>query len=84
MEQVWRSIAAEPEKLESPAWHKPIIKRRLAKIEAGKGAFLTLAQFKKRLRKRAGKILADSHRLLPECSAQARRTGSARTLCPVA
>jgi putative addiction module component (TIGR02574 family) len=53
MEQLWRSIAAEPEKLESPAWHKAIIKKRLAKIEAGEGKFLTLAQVKKRLRKRA-------------------------------
>jgi putative addiction module component (TIGR02574 family) len=53
MEQLWRSIAAEPEKLESPAWHKTIIKKRLAKIEAGEGEFLTLAQLKKRLRKRA-------------------------------
>lgn len=53
MEQLWRSIAAEPERLESPGWHKTIIKKRLAKIEAGEGKFLTLAQLKKRLRKRA-------------------------------
>ena len=53
MEYLWRSIAAEPERLESPAWHKTIIKKRLAKIEAGHAKFLTLAQLKKRLRKRA-------------------------------
>lgn len=53
MEQLWRSLAAEPERFDSPAWHKTIIKERLAKIEAGEGKFLTLAQLKKRLRKRA-------------------------------
>jgi len=52
-EQIWRSIAAEPERIESPAWHKAIIKKRLAKIEAREDKFLTLAQLKKRLRKRA-------------------------------
>jgi putative addiction module component (TIGR02574 family) len=53
MELLWRSMAAQPEKLESPAWHKKILKRRLAKIEAGKGEFLTIAQLRKRLAKRA-------------------------------
>jgi putative addiction module component (TIGR02574 family) len=53
MELLWRSISAEPDKLESPAWHKKILEKRLAKVEAGKGEFLTLAQLKKRLAKRA-------------------------------
>jgi putative addiction module component (TIGR02574 family) len=53
MELLWRSISSQPEKLESPAWHKKILDKRLAKIEAGKGKFLTLAQLKKRLAKRA-------------------------------
>jgi putative addiction module component (TIGR02574 family) len=52
MELLWRSMAAEPDKLESPGWHKKILARRLAKVEAGKGEFLTLAQLKKRLAKR--------------------------------
>jgi Putative addiction module component len=46
-------MPAQPEKLPSPAWHKKILEKRLAKIEAGKGKFLTLAQLKKRLAKRA-------------------------------
>lgn len=53
MELLWCSLSAAPEKLESPAWHKKILKQRLAKIEAGEGKFLTIAQLKKRLAKRA-------------------------------
>jgi putative addiction module component (TIGR02574 family) len=53
MELLWRSMSAAPNKLQSPAWHKKILGRRLAKVEAGHGEFLTVAQFKKRLAKRA-------------------------------
>jgi putative addiction module component (TIGR02574 family) len=52
MELLWRSLAAKPDKLESPAWHKKILTKRLAKIESGKGEFLTVAQLKKRLARR--------------------------------
>jgi putative addiction module component (TIGR02574 family) len=54
MELLWRSIAAEPDKLESPGWHKKILAKRLAKVEAGKDEFLTFAQLKKRLQKFVG------------------------------
>ena len=53
MELLWRSLSAEPGKLASPAWHKTVLQERLAKVEAGKGEFLTIAQLKKRLAKRA-------------------------------
>jgi putative addiction module component (TIGR02574 family) len=53
MELLWRSMSSEPEKLESPDWHKKVLQKRLAKVEAGKGEFLTLTQLKKRLAKRA-------------------------------
>jgi putative addiction module component (TIGR02574 family) len=53
MELLWRSMSARPEKLQSPTWHKKILEKRLAKLDAGKGKFLTLAQLKKRLAKRA-------------------------------
>jgi hypothetical protein len=46
-------MAGEPEKVESPGWHKKILARRLAKIEADKGEFLTVAQLKKRLARRS-------------------------------
>jgi putative addiction module component (TIGR02574 family) len=53
MELLWRSMANVPEQVESPGWHKKILARRLAKVEAGKGEFLTVAQLKKRLAKRS-------------------------------
>jgi len=43
---------AEPDKLKSPAWHKKVLDKRLAKVEAGKGEFLSIAQLKKRLANR--------------------------------
>jgi hypothetical protein len=49
MELLWRSMAAQPEKVMSPAWHKKVLADRLAKVESGKGKFLTIAQLKKRL-----------------------------------
>ena len=53
MELLWRSMVAQPSKLESPSWHKKVLQQRLAKVTAGKGEFLTLTQLKKRLTKRS-------------------------------
>ena len=52
MELLWRSISAAPAKLTSPAWHKTVLRQRLAKVEAGKAEFLTVAQLKHRLARR--------------------------------
>lgn len=52
MELLWRSMTEAPAKVTSPAWHKKVLEKRLAKVEAGKGEFLTVAQLKKRLAKR--------------------------------
>jgi putative addiction module component (TIGR02574 family) len=52
MEILWRSMAAASEKVESPAWHKKVLEKRLAKVEAGRGEFLTVSQLKRRLAKR--------------------------------
>ena len=35
-------------------WHKKVLQKRLAKVEAGRGEFLTLTQLKKRLAKFVG------------------------------
>jgi proteasome lid subunit RPN8/RPN11 len=43
------AMAIAPDKLESSVCHKKVLQQRLAKVEAGKGEFLTLAQLKKRL-----------------------------------
>jgi hypothetical protein len=53
MELLWRSMCHEPHKVESPSWHKKVLSHRLAKVEAGRGEFLTLVQLKKRLARRA-------------------------------
>ncbi len=53
MELIWQSLAANEERVESPRWHKTVFEDRLAKVEAGKGEFLTIEQLKKRLAKRA-------------------------------
>ncbi len=52
MELLWRSMAGTPKKVGSPVWHKTILYQRLAKVEAGRGEFLTVSQLKKRLAKR--------------------------------
>jgi len=51
MELRWRSIACGPEKLAVPDSHKKVLAKRLAKVAAGKGEFLTIAQLKQRLAK---------------------------------
>jgi putative addiction module component (TIGR02574 family) len=48
-EILWRSIASASEKVASPAWHEKVLEKRLAKVEAGRGEFLTVSQLKKRL-----------------------------------
>ena len=52
MELLWRSLAYHPSQLESPAWHGDILEKRLAKVKAGKGKFLTVSQLKRRLARR--------------------------------
>jgi hypothetical protein len=52
MELLWRSISSEPGTVASPVWHGEVLRRRRAKIEAGKAEFFTVAQLKKRLAKR--------------------------------
>jgi putative addiction module component (TIGR02574 family) len=51
MELLWESISASPEKVKSPAWHGKVLAARCAKIDAGKGTFLTIKQLKARLAK---------------------------------
>ncbi len=53
MELIWKSLSTDPGKVKSPHWHKTVLESRLAKVEAGKGKFLTIAQLKQRLAKRA-------------------------------
>jgi putative addiction module component (TIGR02574 family) len=52
MELLWESISASPEKAVSPEWHRDVLDRRLAKVKAGQGTFLTIRQLKARLAKK--------------------------------
>lgn len=52
MEMLWADLSRNETQIESPAWHKKILTKRLAKIESGKAEFLTLARVKKRLLKK--------------------------------
>jgi len=49
MELLWDSISSDTESVDSPSWHGDVLAERLARVEAGKGKFLTLPQLKKRL-----------------------------------
>jgi hypothetical protein len=53
MELLWKSLSADlPKSVVSPAWHGKVLARRRAKVEAGKGIFLTVQQLKERLDKK--------------------------------
>ena len=83
MELLWRSMSAQPGKLASPAWHKTVLHKRLAKVEAGKGEFLTLAQLKRRLAKhelgRDGEVAEHPARGAPGAGPALRWTRHQRT-----
>ncbi|HYF33981.1 MAG TPA: addiction module protein, partial [Prosthecobacter sp.] len=52
MELLWDSLAKSPDQLQSPPWHGQVLAKRMAKVEAGEGTFLTLLELKERLKKR--------------------------------
>jgi hypothetical protein len=41
MELLWVSLARTPDAVPSPDWHGKVLAARLARIERGKGEFLT-------------------------------------------
>lgn len=53
MELLWRSLAAQPEKVPSPEWHRKVLEERLLEMDSGSAKFLTLEELKARLAKRA-------------------------------
>lgn len=52
MELLWRSFSSPSKEMQSPEWHGEVLSERLAKVNAGKGTFLTLADLKTRLASR--------------------------------
>lgn len=51
MELLWDALCHEEEEVQSPAWHKPILKKRKERIESGEAKFYTLDQLKERFRR---------------------------------
>jgi hypothetical protein len=47
MEVIWESLVNEPEELETPDWHKPILQERKRRIETGKVGFILQSDLKK-------------------------------------
>lgn len=49
MELLWASLSQEQQDMESPEWHGKVLAARQAKVDAGKGEFLSVALLKERL-----------------------------------
>jgi hypothetical protein len=45
----WRFFSHSDEKILPPDWHGEVLSKRLAKVEAGEGKFLTIPELKARL-----------------------------------
>jgi len=53
MELLWRSLASQPDKVQSPEWHRTVLEERLVEMDSGQAKFLTIDELKARLAKRA-------------------------------
>lgn len=40
MEALWESLSAEPDQVESPAWHADVLREREEKIASGEAKFI--------------------------------------------
>ncbi len=49
IELLWTSIARSSAKVSSPAWHGEVLSARKARVDAGEGSFLTVAELRSRL-----------------------------------
>jgi putative addiction module component (TIGR02574 family) len=52
MELIWQSLSETKQESPSPDWHGEVLSARLAKLEAGEGAFLSIRERKTRLASR--------------------------------
>lgn len=51
MEVLWALLSKEQQDMESPEWHGKVLAARQAKVDSGKGEFLSVALLKERLRR---------------------------------
>lgn len=49
MELLWRSMAARPDQVDSPAWHREVVHERLAQADSPDARFLSMTEVKQRL-----------------------------------
>lgn len=49
MELLWSSLSKEQQDMDSPEWHGKVLAARQAKVDSGKGEFLSMALLKERL-----------------------------------
>jgi len=49
MEQIWQDLSVDEQDVHSPAWHREVLAERVAKVEEGRGKFLTLNELEARL-----------------------------------
>jgi hypothetical protein len=53
MEELWESLSREESRLESPPWHREVLRETVARYEAGKEPPIDWDAAKRELRKRA-------------------------------
>jgi len=46
MEEIWDSLYLEEKEIESPAWHKEILRKRVNLINSGKANFISIQELK--------------------------------------
>lgn len=49
MELLWSSISRSGDSVSSPEWHKDVLAARRAKVDAGEGSFISIAELRGQL-----------------------------------
>ena len=50
MEQIWDDLCKDPDSIQSPQWHRSVLKSREQQVTEGKASFYALDTAKKRIR----------------------------------
>lgn len=50
MELLWESISEYSENIDSPGWHRDVLKKRASRVDYGKAQYLTLSELKDQLK----------------------------------
>jgi hypothetical protein len=54
MEQIWDDLCKEPDSIQSPQWHRSVLKSREQQVTEGKASFYDLDATKKRIKDHIG------------------------------